>query len=272
MKEQLEQTLPPAIFPAAEPEKHSESFMMPEIPLATDAAIVAYLRRSSKIAEIATLAEREALILATCEQLGITLSDAEWQAAGDTFRLEHKLLGSSETFAWLSQQRINVLDWSEGIRAALLTKKLKEHLFAGAVDSAYLSNRNNYRRVALSQILVIDLTTALKIVQSLRETNASFCALALEHSKGKQSQENGGFVGIRFLVELAPEIARAVAEARKGEVIGPIQTRLGYHILKIEKWFPTELSESVREKILDSLFQAWLQHLSSDKWERSRQS
>jgi len=32
------------------------------------------------------------------------------------------------------------------------------------------------------------------------EENASFCAL-LEYSKGKQSKENGGFVGIRFISE-----------------------------------------------------------------------
>jgi hypothetical protein len=50
----------------------------------------------------------------------------------------------------------------------------------------------------------------------------------------------------------------AISEAKEGEVIGPIQTRLSYHILKIEEWFPTELSESVREEILESLFQAWL--------------
>ncbi|MEG4797795.1 peptidylprolyl isomerase [Microcoleus sp. LAD1_D1] len=65
------------------------------------------------------------------------------------------------------------------------------------------------------------------------------------------------FVGIRFLSELLSEIAQAISEAKEGEVIELIQTRLGYHILKIEKWFPAELSE-IREEILESLFQAWL--------------
>jgi parvulin-like peptidyl-prolyl isomerase len=65
------------------------------------------------------------------------------------------------------------------------------------------------------------------------------------------------FVGIRFLSELLPEIAQAISEAKEGEVIEPIQTRLGYHLLEIEKWFPAELSE-IREEILESLFQDWL--------------
>jgi parvulin-like peptidyl-prolyl isomerase len=230
---------------------------LPTINPATDEDIIACLRRSHKIAEIAALAEREALILDICEQLSITASDEELQAAGDAFRLEHKLLGATETLAWLSDQIITVEDWSQGIKIALLTKKLKEHLFGDIVDNHYISNRDDYRRVALSQILVSDLPTALKLAYGLREENASFCALALEHSKGKQSKENGGFIGICFTAKLMPEIAEAISEAEEGDVIGPIQTKLGYHIIKIEKWFPVELSD-VREQVLEALFQNWL--------------
>lgn len=235
-----------------------EKWVLPEISPATDDAVVAYLRHSFRFAEMAALAEREALIFAVCEQLGITLTDEELQAAGDAFRLEHKLPGASETLAWLGKQRIRVEDWSQGIRVSLLTQKLKEHLFGETVDSHYMTNRDDYRRVALSQILVRDFTEALKIAQALRVENASFCALALEHSRGKQSQQNAGFVGVRFLAELLPEITKAVAEAKEGEVVGPIQTKLGYHILRVEKWLATDLSE-VREQVLESLFHNWLQ-------------
>lgn len=238
---------------------HSEQgTILPEISPATNKDILAYLRHSSQFAEIAALAEREALILAMCDRLALTISDEELQAAGDTFRLEHKLLGASETLAWLQEQRITVEDWTQGIRVRLLTKKLKEHLFGDAVDAHYLSNRNDYQRVALSQILVPDLPDALKIAHALREENASFCALALLYSKGKQSKENGGFVGICFIAKLLPEIAQAISQAKEAEVIGPIQSKLGYHIVRVEKWFPAELNESVREEILDSLFQKYI--------------
>jgi parvulin-like peptidyl-prolyl isomerase len=235
-----------------------QKFVLPEISPATNEDIIAYLHRSHKIAEVAASAEYDALVLNICEQLGITVYDEELQAAGDAFRLEHKLLGASETLAWLQKQRITVEDWTQGIRVALLKNKLKEHLFGDTVDAHYLSNRNDYKRVALSQILVGDLIEARKVTYAIREENASFCALALEHSKGKHSQQNGGFVGVCFLAELMPEIAQAIAEAHIGEVIEPVQTKLGYHILRIEKWFPAELSE-IREQVLESLFQAWLQ-------------
>jgi parvulin-like peptidyl-prolyl isomerase len=235
-----------------------QEFPLPEISLATNEDIIAYLRRSHKIAEIAAQAEREVLILAYCEQYGITLSDEEVQAAGDAFRLEHKLLGASETLAWLSQQRITVEDWSQGMRVALFTKKLKEHLFGASVDGHYLNNRNDYRRIAFSQILVHDLADALKIVSRVQEDKAAFCALALEYSKGHQAQQKGGFLGIHFLSRLMPEISQAISQAKEGEVVGPIQTKFGYHIIKVEKTFPLEFNESVRDEVLDSLFQAWL--------------
>lgn len=234
-----------------------QEFSLPEIPSATNEDVIAYLRRSHKLAETAALAERDALILGICEQLSISISDEELQAAGDAFRLEHKLLGAPETLAWLSQQRITVEDWTQGIRVELLKNKLKEHLFGDAVDAHYISNRDSYKRVALSQILVGDLAEAMKVIQELQRENTSFCALALEYTKGKQSRENGGFTGIRYLSELFPEIAQAIAEAKEGEVIGPVQTKLGYHILRIEKWFPADLSE-IREQVLEAFFYPWL--------------
>lgn len=76
-----------------------EKLTLPEISPATDEEIIAYLRQSYKLPKMAALAERDALVLSVCEQRGITVTDEELQAAGDSFRLEHKLLGESETLA-----------------------------------------------------------------------------------------------------------------------------------------------------------------------------
>jgi parvulin-like peptidyl-prolyl isomerase len=231
---------------------------LPEIHPATDDEILTYLRYSGKIAEIAALVERNSLILKLCERFDITISDEELQAAGNEFRRSHNLLGASETQNWLARQRITAEDWTEGIRVKLLEQKLKEYLFGEQVDSNYLNNRKQYKRVALSQILVQDLTDALKIFHALREENTSFCALAIQYSRSKQSKEKGGFAGVHFLPKLMPEIAEAIVNANEGEVVKPIQTKLGYHIIRIEKWFPVHLNESLREELIDSLFQAWL--------------
>jgi parvulin-like peptidyl-prolyl isomerase len=240
--------------------------LFPKISTASDAEIVAYLRHSSKFAEIAAAAEESALIVKLCQHFGIEVSETEWQEEGDVFRLKHKLLGVKETTDWLEQQRITLEDWSEGIKLRLLTKKLKEHLFGANVDLHYIANRDQYQQVALSQILVLDRETATTIKRSLLADPTSFCALALEHSQGKQSHTNGGFLGVLYVSQLAPEIGQAItkgmakpiAKMPSGEIIGPVQTKLGYHLLRVEKWFPSVMSESVREEILHILWQLWL--------------
>ncbi|PSB02207.1 peptidylprolyl isomerase [Merismopedia glauca] len=232
----------------------------PKVEPATDEAIANYLRYTCKIAEVAALVEQDAVIAKAAEELGIVVTDAELQAAGDEFRLKNQLLGASETLAWLARQGISAEDWTQGIRLKLLTQKLKEHLFLDAIDSHYLSYREEYRRAAFSQILVSELPEALQIVQTLRSGNTSFAAMAIEHSKAQPSAQHGGFVGIRFLSNLMPEIKAAIANVPEGEIINPIKTHLGYHILRVEKWFPPQLNESVRSEIMELLWQNWLKN------------
>jgi parvulin-like peptidyl-prolyl isomerase len=242
---------------------NTQNLTLPEIVAATDSELIAYLKYSRKIAELASLAERDTLILAICDRLGIEISDDELQEAGDAFRQEHRLFGSAETLRWLEQQRINVEDWTQGIRIELLAKKLKEHLFGENVDSHYLNKRDDYKRVALSQILVGELAEALEIARAIQKENSSFCAIAIERSKAKNSRQNGGFVGINFMAEIMPEIKQAIAELKEGDVTEPIQTKLGFHIVKLEKWYPPEMSDSVRSTILELLFKSWLSNFSN---------
>jgi parvulin-like peptidyl-prolyl isomerase len=243
-----------------------EKVQPPKVEPASDEAIANYLRYTCKMAEIAALAERDAAIVKACEELNIVVSDEELQAAGDEFRLKNKLLGASETLAWLAKQRISPEDWTQGIRIKWLTQKLKEHLFLDAIDAHYLSYREEYQRVAFSQIMVAELPAALQIVRTLREEKAAFAAMAIEHSQSHPSSQHGGFVGIRFLSSLLPEIKQAILLQRRcanaglpeGQIIDPVKTHLGYHILRVEKWFAPSLNESVRAEILEILFQTWL--------------
>jgi parvulin-like peptidyl-prolyl isomerase len=225
----------------------------------TAAAIAAYLRRTLQFAGFASLHQQESMILKVCESLNLAVSDAEIQAAGDEFRRKHQLLGATDTVAWLAQQQILIEDWAEGLRIELLTAKLKEHLFGGVIDSTYISDRQKFRRVALSQILLQDSLEVLKIKQQLGQDISQFCKIALEHSQASASRNNGGFLGIRFVTDLIPVIQEAVLSASEGDLLGPIQTELGYHLVKVEKIFPVVLDEPVRARLLDYLWQNWLQ-------------
>jgi parvulin-like peptidyl-prolyl isomerase len=238
---------------------------LPEIEKATERQIIDYLKYSRQYIRFAAEVESNTLLEKIGKQLNINVSEDEIQEFGDNFRKENRLYGESETLDWLSVQQIDAEDWSKGIYLQILTQKIKESVVGASVDSYYMSNRSNCRRVALSQILVSDLTTAIKIVESVRNKNESFCALALEFSQGKQSKENGGFAGIKFVAELLPEIATAIEQVDAGHVLDPVRSRLGYHILRVEKWFPPALNE-IRDSLIDYLFQSWI----SDRMKESQ--
>lgn len=238
--------------------------ILPQVELATDQEVIDRLKHSRRYSEFAEEVERNILIESICEQLNIKVSEDEIQNVGDTFRKQNKLYGEVETMEWLDRQRITPEEWSKGVYLQLLTQKLKEHIGGHNADSLYMNDRENWRRVALSQILVSDLATAVKISKSIREKGDSFCMLALENSKGKQSKENGGFAGIRFVAELLPEVAAAIDKAPVGEVLEPVKSKLGYHILRVEKWFAPEFNE-VKDFIAEYLFQSWLTEKIAEK-------
>jgi PPIC-type PPIASE domain len=224
--------------------------------------IIENLKYSLDYARILANTERDKLIISLCESFEINVSEAEIQESGDIFRKHSGLRGADETLRWLEAQGITPEDWAKGIYISLMTTKLKEHVCSAEADNYYLGNREACKRVAISQILVSEQATAVKIAYSLRENQSQFCALALEHSRGKQSAENGGFAGVRLVAELLPEIAQAVTGANEGEILGPIQSKMGYHVLRIEKWFPPEFNQ-VKDQLLDYLFQSWLtEHLN----------
>ncbi|MGB4100883.1 MAG: peptidylprolyl isomerase [Alphaproteobacteria bacterium] len=70
-----------------------------------------------------------------------------------------------------------------------------------------------------------------KLLHQIRETGA-FGAIARQFSQGIGAQ-NGGEIGWVQEGTLAPEIDRALAASNKGELLGPIKTSTGFHIIAI---------------------------------------
>lgn len=68
----------------------------------------------------------------------------------------------------------------------------------------------------------------------IREVNkgASFAKLAATHSIDPQAL-NGGAMGWAKIEELPPQFANIVQGSRAGSTVGPVRSRVGYHIIRI---------------------------------------
>ena len=65
------------------------------------------------------------------------------------------------------------------------------------------------------------------------ENGGNFAELAKENSQDPGSAENGGDLGCLGKGETVPEFEQAAFEAEQGEIVGPVETEFGYHILKV---------------------------------------
>ena len=82
-----------------------------------------------------------------------------------------------------------------------------------------------------------DFEMAKKQAEDIMKTTTkdNFAAKAKEFSKDPGSANNGGSLGeTADLSQLVPEFANAVKKGKAGDIVGPIRTQFGYHIIYIQ--------------------------------------
>ena len=82
-----------------------------------------------------------------------------------------------------------------------------------------------------------DFQAAKKQAEDIMKTTTkdNFAAKAKEFSKDPGSANNGGSLGeTADLSQLVPEFANAVKKNKAGDIVGPIKTQFGYHIIYIQ--------------------------------------
>lgn len=127
--------------------------------------------------------------------------------------------------------------------------KIKE-LYEELVSKAKKSKQYKVRH-----ILVKDEISASAVKDELKKTN--FADAAKKYSIDKPTAVKGGDLGYVFPEEYVVEFADAVRNAKLNQVVGPVKTEFGYHLLKVEdarkaEIIPFEKAEPRLEKQLGS--------------------
>lgn len=94
-------------------------------------------------------------------------------------------------------------------------------------------------------------------VARMASTGADFAELAAAHSEDPGSKDNGGDLGWFARGRMVPEFEEAVFSAKPGDLVGPIKSQFGYHIIRIEGFRPEhqrpfeEVEEQVRFRVTE---------------------
>lgn len=107
-------------------------------------------------------------------------------------------------------------------------------------------------------ILVETEEQALDILAALQDGQESFADLARSASTDTGSGARGGELGWTPVVGFVAPFAEAVTEAEIGEIVGPVQSEFGYHIIQVRAREEREITEDQLESTKNQRFDQWL--------------
>ena len=203
-------------------------------------------------------AHRAAVIGQAVEQEGISVAQDELQNAVNMYRRLRALHRARETHAWLESSSLTVADLGRRVGGAIVRARLKQRVAAGQVDAYFEENPHQFEFATISQIVVPHPDVAEELRDHLGQHSADFRHLAREHSMDQATRWNGGFVGVVRRADLNPEAASAIFAGSDGEIVGPVETDQGYHLIAIEHIYEVGLDSLVRAVIKNLLFDGWL--------------
>lgn len=137
------------------------------------------------------------------------------------------------------------------------------------VEAYFQQNAEDYRRqerVRARQILLRtddarrtpgEARATMADVQAQLASGADFATLAAEVSEDPASKDQGGDLGYIARGEILPEVENAAFATSVGEVVGPIETSFGLHLVEVTDRQPgglppfEEVKEQVRTRMLD---------------------
>jgi parvulin-like peptidyl-prolyl isomerase len=201
---------------------------------------------------------RRNVIAAQIKKIGIELTAVELQQAADRFRIVNQLETTEATKQWLENGNFSLDDFEYIVTQDLLAHKLAEHLFGKRVEQFFHQNLLNYSGAILYEVILEDRELAMEIFYSLQEGDLSFADVAHQYITTPELRRRGGYIGQVSRKQLHPEISAAVFAAEPPQLITPITTAVGIHLIQVEEIITPKLDEQLYQQILAEMFDRWL--------------
>ncbi|BCL38785.1 peptidylprolyl isomerase [Nostoc sp. MS1] len=221
--------------------------------------IIRYLKLSCQVPSTLEAIATQKIIAEAADQLGIELSVEELQQAADSMRFANGLLKADDTWNWLDKHYLTIDDFEEIAKINSLYVKLAEHLFADKVEPFFYANKIDYTGAVTYEVIIDDEDLALELFYALQEGEISFQEIARQYVQNPEIRRAGGYQGIRYRQDFRPEIAAAVFAASPPQLLKPIITPKGVHIINVEEIIEPELDEQRRIQIIKIFFSGWLE-------------
>ena len=211
----------------------------------------------------------ELLIKDRADRLGLTVTPDELKDAIGKLKEQYGIKTDQQFDESLQKSGMSRAEMETRMRDTLLTNKVfgaelhsREDASDAELRERYEREKERYRlpeRARLREIVIVRPTDSAQIEKAAKRaeqigaearTTSDFAKLAMTTSE-VSTKDKGGDLGEVARGELLPELDKAVFNAQAGAILGPIQTKAGWHVLKVEARYPSEIPafESVKDKL-----------------------
>ncbi len=158
----------------------------------------------------------------------------------------------------LNDFNISEADFYAYIEAQLLEEKVREQ-FEPEIERVA-------EHVLIQHILVFDEEIAQEALEQL-ESGDAWDDIVLEFSEDQSSRESSGDLGWNTLDDLFRifgQMGFIAFSAPVNEVVGPIESQYGWHLLRVVDRQDREISDAAYQEAVDNAFEAWIDELTAD--------
>jgi parvulin-like peptidyl-prolyl isomerase len=189
----------------------------------------------------------------------ISCTPEEIASARQQFYQQNQLTSEAERQAMLWRYCMSQEDLEEALIARILkVEKFKQLTWGNKVESYFLKRKGQLDRVVYSLIRIKDKGIAEELYFRLQEREQTFAEVACEYSQGLEAQ-TGGIIGPVELGTIHPNLGQLLTLSQLGQLWPPMPLGEWLLIVRLEKLMPAQLDESMRQRLLGELFEAWLQ-------------
>ena len=214
---------------------------------------------------------RQKLLLQKAQELGFGSNiDAQVSAAIEKIRVDNKFANMQEFEKALAQQGMDMAGFRDQLKKSMISRSLVDE-FVGSritvlsqeVEKYYADHTPEFttpEEVSLSEIILAmsdpEAETRIQDIYKRIKEGESFAALATQYSKGATASK-GGNIGSYLTAKLNPDIAKAIADVKEGDVAVIQKTRDSYVIYRVDSRKPAAKRPiaEVRDEIRNRLWQ-----------------
>jgi parvulin-like peptidyl-prolyl isomerase len=236
----------------------------------------------------------ELLVKDRADRLGISVNAEDVKEAIVRLKQQYNITTDEQFEASLKSSGMTIADMELRLRDTLLTNKLfgrelrnREDLSDKELRERYNREKEHYRLPERAHLRAIIVTrpddaagaekATARVEQIATDAKAApdFGAFAASVPENAM-KDKGGDMGEVARGELLPDLDKAVFNSNSGAILGPIATKSGWHIIKVEQRLPSEVPafESVKDKLRKDVseeafardYKAYIERLRKDAY------